>query len=116
MTKPLLPIFGAIPADGRVVQDRNRIIAERVTAGLDFSLTLVGQLGDSTYATGVQLLAQYAPEPPFSAGEPETAPRAATTMIESMFTRMTQAMEAAGKAAFAKAKELRERRAPSSVL
>jgi cyclohexyl-isocyanide hydratase len=106
VTKPLLPIFGAIPADGRVVQDRDRITAEGVTAGLDFSLALVGQLRDRTYAEGVQLLAQYAPEPPYSAGEPETAPRAVTTMIESMFTRLTQDMEAAGKVAFAKAKAL----------
>ena len=105
VTKPLLPIFGAIPADGRVVQDRNRITAEGVTAGLDFALALVAQLRDRTYAEGVQLLAQYAPEPPFSAGEPETAPRAVTTMIDGMFVGLTQDMSEAGKAAFAKMRE-----------
>ncbi|WP_370464718.1 DJ-1/PfpI family protein [Methylosinus sp. RM1] len=105
VTKPLLPIFGATPANGRVVQDRNRITAEGVTAGLDFSLALVAQLRDRTYAEGVQLLAQYAPEPPFSAGEPETAPRAVTTMIEGMFVGLRQDMSEAGKAAFAKMRE-----------
>jgi transcriptional regulator GlxA family with amidase domain len=106
VTKPLLPIFGAIPSDGRVVQDRDRITAEGVTAGLDFSLALVGQLRDRTYAEGVQLLAQYVPEPPFSAGEPDTAPRAVTTMIANMFTKLTRDMEEAGKTAFAHAKGL----------
>ncbi|HEY8260731.1 MAG TPA: DJ-1/PfpI family protein [Methylosinus sp.] len=102
VTKPLLPTFGAIPSDGRVVRDRNRITAEGVTAGLDFALALVGELRDRTYAEGVQLLAQYAPEPPFSAGEPETAPREVTAMIESMFVGLTRDMREAGAAAFAK--------------
>jgi hypothetical protein len=52
----------------------------------------------------VQLLAQYAPEPPFSAGEPETAPREVTAMIESMFVGLTRDMREAGASAFAKAK------------
>lgn len=103
VTKPLLPTFGAIPADGRVVRDRNRITAEGVTAGLDFALALVGELRDRTYAEGVQLLAQYAPEPPFSAGEPETAPREVTAMIENMFVGLTRDMREAGAAAFARA-------------
>jgi cyclohexyl-isocyanide hydratase len=102
VTKPLLPTFGAIPTDGRVVRDRNRITAEGVTAGLDFALALVGELRDRTYAEGVQLLAQYAPEPPFSAGEPETAPREVTAMIESMFVGLTRDMREAGAAAFAR--------------
>ncbi|MBG0810761.1 DJ-1/PfpI family protein [Methylosinus sp. H3A] len=105
VTKPLLPIFGATPTAGRVVHDRNRITAEGVTAGLDFALALVAQLRDRTYAESVQLLAQYAPEPPFSAGEPDTAPRAVTTMIESMFVGLTKDMGEAGKTAFAKMRE-----------
>jgi transcriptional regulator GlxA family with amidase domain len=104
VTKPLLPIFGATLADGRVVRDRDRITAEGVTAGLDFALALVGELRDRTYAEGVQLLAQYAPDPPYSAGEPETAPRAVTTMIESMFVGLTQEMREAGQAAFARSR------------
>ncbi|MGD9657338.1 MAG: DJ-1/PfpI family protein, partial [Methylocystis sp.] len=59
LTKSLLPVFGATPAEGRFVRDRNRITAEGVTAGLDFALALIAELRDRKYAEGVQLLAQY---------------------------------------------------------
>jgi cyclohexyl-isocyanide hydratase len=72
VTEPLLPIFGVVPAEGRYVRDRNRITAAGVTAGLDFALSLVAALRDDIYAQSVQLLAQYAPDPPFNAG---TRPR-----------------------------------------
>lgn len=106
VTKPLLPIFGAIPAEGRFVQDRNRITAEGVTAGLDFALSLVAQLRDEKYAQGVQLLAQYAPDPPFHAGEPETAPKDVTRMIDGMFVGLRKDMRMAAVAAYAKSKSL----------
>ncbi|QGM99186.1 DJ-1/PfpI family protein [Methylocystis parvus] len=105
-TKPLLPIVGAIPAEGRFVQDRNRITAEGVTAGLDFALSLVGQLRDEKYAQGVQLLAQYAPDPPFHAGEPETAPKDVTRMIDGMFVGLKKEMRLAAAAAYAKSRSL----------
>lgn len=106
VTKPLLPIFGAILTDGRYVRDRNRITAEGVTAGLDFALSLVAELRDDQYAQSVQLLAQYAPEPPFNAGEPATAPKEVTQMISGMFDGLKQEMSVAGAAAFAKSKNL----------
>ncbi|HNM83908.1 MAG TPA: DJ-1/PfpI family protein, partial [Mycobacterium sp.] len=74
VTRSLLPIFGAIPTEGRVVRDRNRITGGGVTAGIDFGLSLVGSLRDRPYAEAVQLLAEYAPEPPYSSGTPSTAP------------------------------------------
>ncbi len=85
-TRALLPIFGATETDARIVRDRNRITAAGVTAGLDFGLSLVGELRDTTYAQGVQLLAEYAPEPPYRAGTTHTAPQAVKTMLEEMFT------------------------------
>lgn len=106
VTKPLLPIFGAIPAEGRFVMDRNRITAEGVTAGLDFALSLVSQLRDEKYAQGVQLLAQYAPDPPFKAGEPDTAPKDVTKMIDGMFVGLKKDMRLAAAAAYAKSKSL----------
>ncbi len=106
VTKPLLPVFGATPAEGRFVRDRNRITAEGVTAGLDFALALVAELRDRKYAEGVQLLAQYAPAPPFNAGEPGTAPEAVTTMIDNMFTGLKEEMRAAAAAAYARSKGL----------
>ncbi len=85
MTKPLLPTFGAIVGDGRVVRDRNRITGGGVTAGLDFGLGLVGELRDRTYAEAVQLLAEYAPDPPYQAGDYRTAPREPKAILEAMF-------------------------------
>ncbi|QQS14777.1 MAG: DJ-1/PfpI family protein [Rhodospirillales bacterium] len=102
LTKSLLPIFGAIPADGRVVRDRNRITGGGVTAGLDFGLSLVGDLRDRAYAEGVQLLAEYAPEPPFDAGTPARAPAPVRTMMEQMFAEFLVTAEAAGREAFAR--------------
>lgn len=86
VARSLLPIFGAIPAEGRVVRDRNRITGGGVTAGIDFGLALVGQLRDREYAEGVQLLAEYAPEPPYDAGTPQRAPANVKAMMEGMFT------------------------------
>lgn len=105
VTKPLLPIVGAIPTDGRFVRDRNRITAEGVTAGLDFALSLVADLRDEKYAQGVQLLAQYAPAPPFNAGDPATAPKDVTAMIDGMFTGLRQEMRAAAAATYERSKK-----------
>lgn len=85
VAKSLLPLFGAIPTDGRVVRDRNRITGGGVTAGLDFGLSLVKDLRDETYAQSVQLLGEYAPEPPLNSGTPERAPAHVKAMMEDMF-------------------------------
>jgi cyclohexyl-isocyanide hydratase len=90
VARSLLPIFGAIPAEGRVVRDRNRITGGGVTAGIDFGLALVGQLRDREYAEGVQLLAEYAPEPPYDAGTPQRAPANVKAMMEGMFTEFNE--------------------------
>jgi len=105
-TKSLLPIFGAIPTDGRVVRDRNRMTGGGVTAGIDFGLLLVGMLRDRTYAEGVQLLAEYAPEPPYDAGTPQRAPADVKQMMESMFTDFLKTAETVGRTARAKANHL----------
>ncbi len=38
------------------------------------------------YAQTLQLLAEYAPKPPFNAGTPNTAPKEAVEMMNSMFS------------------------------
>ena len=101
-TKGLLPIFGATPSDGRVVDDRNRITGGGVTAGIDFGLAIVGRLRDRQYAEGVQLIAEYDPKPPYSAGTPESAPPEVTAMIEGMFTGFVAEAEKTGRTAFAR--------------
>ncbi|MEO5534616.1 MAG: DJ-1/PfpI family protein [Pseudolysinimonas sp.] len=70
----MLGAFGAIPTHERVVVDRNRVTGGGVTAGIDFALTLVGEMFDHPTAESVQLRLEYDPHPPFNAGSPATAP------------------------------------------
>jgi cyclohexyl-isocyanide hydratase len=74
MSRDLLPLFGAEPAEGRVVVDRDRITAGGVTAGIDFALTVAAELFGVARAQAIQLAMEYAPAPPFDAGLPGTAP------------------------------------------
>ena len=72
----LLPYFGAIPVDERVVVDGNWVFAAGVTAGIDGALRLAALLRGDEAAQTIQLQMAYAPEPPFDAGTPKTAPAA----------------------------------------
>ena len=72
----LLPFFGAIPVNERVVVDGNMIFAAGVTAGIDGALRGAAELRGDEAAQAIQLYMQYAPEPPFNSGTPETAPAA----------------------------------------
>ena len=64
----LLPFFGAIPVNERVVIDGNRVFAAGVTAGIDGALRLAAELRGVEAAQAIQLYMVYAPEPPFRAG------------------------------------------------
>jgi putative intracellular protease/amidase len=72
--RDLLPVFGAIADDGRIVRDRNILSGGGVTAGIDFVLALIAELRGQRVAEMVQLGLEYAPQPPFNAGRPDTAP------------------------------------------
>jgi cyclohexyl-isocyanide hydratase len=85
VARDVLKDFGAEPVDERVVFDRNRVTGAGVTAGLDMSLALVGKLRDQKYAEAVQLLAEYAPAPPFNSGTPHTAAKENVDMMSAMF-------------------------------
>jgi len=93
----LLSEFGATPVDARVVEDRNRITGAGVSAGLDMGLRVVARMRDREYAEAVQLLAEYAPQPPFNAGTPTTAPPKLTAMTQTMFTGLLDQMRAVAK-------------------
>ncbi len=84
-TRDVLSIFGAIPTEGRVVVDRNRITGGGVTAGLDFGLRVIAALRSQAYAEAVQLYLEYDPRPPFNAGSPRTAPKAPKQFVDDMF-------------------------------
>jgi cyclohexyl-isocyanide hydratase len=70
----LLPLFGAIPVNERVVLDGNWVFAGGITAGIDGALRLAAELRGDDAARAIQLYMVYAPEPPFNSGTPETAP------------------------------------------
>jgi cyclohexyl-isocyanide hydratase len=69
-----LALFGAIPDPGHVVRDGNVVTGGGATAGIDFALTLVGEIAGPEVAQGIQLQIEYAPAPPFNSGRPEIAP------------------------------------------
>nr|WP_147076831.1 DJ-1/PfpI family protein [Methylobacterium haplocladii] len=69
----VLPLLGAMPVDARVVFDRNRVTGAGISAGLDFALALAARLKGDSYAQTAQLVAEYAPQPPFHAGTPADA-------------------------------------------
>jgi cyclohexyl-isocyanide hydratase len=71
----LLAELGAIPVHERVVRDGNLFTGGGITAGIDFALTLAEELVGAHEAQAVQLQMEYAPAPPFDAGDPNRAPR-----------------------------------------
>jgi cyclohexyl-isocyanide hydratase len=84
-TRELLPIVEAIRVDARYVVDRNRITGGGVTSGIDFGLRIIERLRGRELAETTQLMLEYAPQPPFDAGEPATAPQASVDTIRALF-------------------------------
>lgn len=62
----LLPFFGAIPVNERVVVDGDMVFAAGVTAGIDGALQVTAELRGDEAAQTIQLYMVYAPEPPFN--------------------------------------------------
>ena len=89
----LLPFFGAIPVNERVVVDGNLICAAGVTAGIDGALRVAAGLRGDEVAQSIQLYMQYAPEPPFNTGTPETAPPAILAGARAAVKTMTEQRE-----------------------
>ncbi len=95
----ILKVLDAEPVRERVVQDRNRFTGGGVTAGIDFGLTVAAELKDEQYAKWVQLVMEYAPDPPFKSGTPAEAGEEITKMTEAMFTPFTMSATAAAEKA-----------------
>jgi len=70
----LMPYYGAVLVDARVAVDGNIISAAGVTAGLDGALALASLLRGYAAAQEIQLAIEYAPNPIFDSGTPESAP------------------------------------------
>jgi cyclohexyl-isocyanide hydratase len=93
----LLPFFGAIPVNERVVVDGSYIFAAGVTAGIDGALRLAAELRGDDAAQTIQLYMEYAPKPPFDSGTPETAPPAILQQARLSVQDMTARREATAR-------------------
>jgi cyclohexyl-isocyanide hydratase len=93
----LLPFFGAIPVNERVVIDGDWVFAAGVTAGIDGALRLASILRGDEVAQSIQLYMAYAPEPPFNSGTPETAPAAVLTQTRQSAAAITARREATAR-------------------
>lgn len=93
----LLPLLGAIPVNERVVVDGTWIFAAGVTAGIDGALRLAAELRGDDTARAIQLYMQYAPEPPFDSGTPESAPSAILDQARRAVADITAQREATAR-------------------
>jgi cyclohexyl-isocyanide hydratase len=93
----LLPFFGAIPVNERVVIDGSWVLAAGVTAGIDGALRLAAELRGVEAAEAIQLHMAYAPEPPFNSGTPETAPAAVLSEARRAVADITAHREATAR-------------------
>ncbi|MFD8162692.1 transposase family protein [Streptomyces malaysiensis] len=75
--------FGVTPTDERVVIDGHYATAAGVSAGIDMALTLAGLIAGDDVAQAVQLLIEYAPQPPYNSGTKDAAP---AEVVEKLFT------------------------------
>jgi cyclohexyl-isocyanide hydratase len=92
----LLPLVGAVPTPGRVVEDGNIITAGGVTSGIDFALTLIAREAGDDLAQAIQLALEYDPAPPFAGGHPDSSSAAVTDALRArVYDRAAKAMRAA---------------------
>src|SRR6516165_6715397 len=98
----LLPYFGAIPVNERVVVDGSWVFAAGVTAGIDGALRLAAELGGEEAAQIIQLHMAYAPEPPFNSCTPETAPPPILERARQSVASLTAKREATARRIAAK--------------
>jgi cyclohexyl-isocyanide hydratase len=83
--RDLLPMFGVIPDEARVVRDGNAITGGGVTAGIDIALSIVADLKGADVAKMIQLALEYAPAPPFNSGRPESAEPETVAAVKQLF-------------------------------
>ena len=91
MSLPMLAAFGCEPVAERVVVDGNVITGGGVTAGIDFALTVAGEVLGAEAARKIQLGMEYDPRPPFDSGSPERAdPAMVAAVREGAAARQTE--------------------------
>jgi cyclohexyl-isocyanide hydratase len=90
----LMSHYGADLVDARVTVDGNIICAAGVTAGLDAALALVSLLRGEAAAQEIQLALEYAPNPIFHSGTPESAPANVLDSFQRKYEPIGAAREA----------------------
>lgn len=95
----LLPFFGAVPVDERVVIDGDWVFAAGVTAGIDGAMSLAAMLRGEDVAKAIQLYMVYAPEPPFDSGTPATAPTPILAQVKQSVADLTARREESARRA-----------------
>ncbi len=92
---PQLRRYPAVTVESeRVVVDGNRITGGGVTAGIDFALTLIANVVDTTTAQTVQLIIEYNPAPPFDCGSPQHAPPAVKAQVDVLVQPLLASLHA----------------------
>jgi cyclohexyl-isocyanide hydratase len=86
----LLDLVGARRRDERVVVDRNRVTGAGVTSGIDCALRVIALASGDDVAKGIQLFAEYDPQPPFDSGTPHKAP---AHIVQAMRARVAGVVE-----------------------
>lgn len=100
--RDMLKEMGSIPDAARVVRDGNVFSGGGVTAGIDFALVVAAELAGPQAAQAIQLGIEYAPQPPFNAGRPETAPPEVLKMVQGRIMMMYPERKAAMEQALAR--------------
>ncbi|MEU6756551.1 DJ-1/PfpI family protein [Streptomyces sp. NPDC046685] len=77
--------LGATPVQERVVIDGHYATGAGASAGIDMALTLAGLMAGDDTAQAVQLLLEYAPQPPYNAGARESAGPEVVEKLFAMF-------------------------------
>ena len=93
----VLAHLGAIPTGQRVVEDGKFISAAGVSSGIDGALLVAARLRGESAAREIQLYMQYAPEPPFASGTPDTAPSEVLAAARASVREITQTRIALAK-------------------
>jgi cyclohexyl-isocyanide hydratase len=93
--KELLPLVGASIGGARVIRDGNLFTGGGVTAGIDFALTILGEIANPGVAQTVQLALEYDPAPPFDAGNPKFAPEPVKDKLAAGYQIQRDRMRAA---------------------
>lgn len=65
--------FGAELSNERVCIDRNRLTGGGITAGVDFGITVAGLWAGESTGRVIELMMEYAPQPPYGTGHPDLA-------------------------------------------